>query len=89
MVLLNAKKDAIANKIAEKAIPLDVHLSNIRDAKTLEEKKIHAIAMANDFQAGGKDAFILAVGRATKMTDIDRLAYNAALKGEGMSTKRF
>jgi hypothetical protein len=87
--MINPKYDSKVTKMAARAAPLDVHLTNIRDAKTLEEKKEAAIAMANDFEVGGRDNFIKAIEGATKPMDIDRIAYNAALKGEGLGTKRF
>lgn len=86
---INAKKDAKTTKMAAKAANLQDFVQRVWAETNLECKKIVACLMAEQFEVGGKEAFIKAINDAPDKTAVDRIATNAMLKGEGMSTKRF
>lgn len=86
---INAKKDVKNAKMAERAANLERFVQAVWLQKTLDSKKGAALLMAEQFEVGGKEDFIKAVMEATSTQALDKLATNAMLKGEGMSTKRF
>jgi len=89
MATINAKADVKANKIASKATDMKPFLKRINDEMDLEKAKAIAIEMAEHFTAGGIEKFKESVLQITSRDKLLFLAYNASLKGEGMSTKRF
>lgn len=83
------KQDAQRASMAAKAEDMTTHLNRVRDAKDIEEKKSHAREMAKCFKVGGGDKFLAAINTARTPNDVDRIAYNAALKGHGLGTKLY
>lgn len=89
MSTINAKKDSKNTKMAGKAADLSTLAQAVWTEKNFEQKKAKAILMAEQFEVGGKDAFILAVQNCPNAAAVDKITGNAMLKGEGMSTKRW
>lgn len=89
MTTINARKDAQVSKMADKAADLSKLLEYVYLSTDLEEKRNLACLMADHFKVGGKEKFLQSIRSAPNAQAIDRIATNATLKGEGMSTKRF
>lgn len=87
MSTLNSKKDAQNAAMAGKAADLTPYVQKVWSVKTLEAKREAALAMAEQFEVGGREDFIKAVKASPTTAALDKLATNAMLKGEGMSTK--
>lgn len=83
------KKEGKKSEMAAKAANLKSSLDKVRDAEGLEAKKSAAKAMAKYFKVGGADQFVAKVDKATTPGQVDGLAYNAALKGEGKGAKLY
>lgn len=84
-----AKAQEDKKKVAAKASDLSSVLDAVKSATTLEDKKAAANKLAAAFTAGGKDKFLKSVANCKTPGDVDKLAYNAALKGEGHGTKLY
>jgi hypothetical protein len=84
-----AEAQAQNKKRAEKASDLSGVLDQVKKATDLDSKKAAARKLALAFTAGGKDKFLKSVDNCKTPGDVDRLAYNAALKGEGHGTKMY
>lgn len=67
---------------------LDVFLNHIRDAGSLDEMKEYARKMAQWMALGGRERFLKGVEAAKNYEQLAKLAYNTALKGEGLGVKR-
>jgi hypothetical protein len=89
MTTINAKTDVKKAAMAKKAADLTPFVQKVWSATTLEDKKQAALAMADQFEVGGREDFIKAVYAQPTPKKLDQLATNAMLKGEGMSTKGF
>lgn len=89
MSTINSKKDVQVNKMAAKAANLQAYVQEVWSASDLETKRMKACQMAEHFEVGGKEKFIDSIMTAPNAKAVDRIATNALLKGEGMSTKRF
>ena len=89
MSTINARQDAKVSKMASKAANLQSFVQEVWSAKDLETKRAKACQMAEHFEVGGKESFIDSIMTAPNAAAVDRIATNALLKGEGMSTKRF
>jgi len=89
MSTINAKRDSKVNKMAGSAANLQALVQAVWAEKEFAIKQIRALEMADAFEVGGKEDFVKAVFEQKTNADIDRLATNAMLKGEGMSTKRW
>lgn len=87
MGTINARKDQKTSKMASRAANLTPFVNRIRDEKDLVAKKQIAYEMAEQFEVGGKENFILSIQTAASASVVDRIAYNALLKGEGLSSK--
>lgn len=89
MSTINARQDAQVARVAAKATDMKSFLDRINAEPDLEKAKLIAIEMAGGFTAGGVEKFKDSVSKITTRDKLLFLAYNASLKGEGMSTKRF
>lgn len=89
MGTINAKSDSKNAKMAEKSTDMSQYLNLISLEMNLDKKKILAIEMAEHFTVGGKENFIESITNTKSVNDVDRIAFNAVLKGEGLSSKRF
>lgn len=87
--IVNVKHDTKVTKMAEKSADLQVYVKGVWRAFDLESKRIKACEMAEHFEVGGREKFIESIMSAPNAKAVDRIATNAMLKGEGMSTKRF
>lgn len=63
---------------------LDVFLDYIKNSGDVEEAKEHARRMSKWFTKGGADKFMKAIDNAKDMVEVLTIAYNTALKGEGL-----
>jgi hypothetical protein len=89
MGTISSKQDIKVNKMASRAANLQIEVQAVWMEKDIETKKLLAIKLAESFELGGKEKFIESIRTAPNAATIDRIAANAMLKGEGMSTKRF
>lgn len=89
MTIIGTKNDAKVARMAAKAADLSKLLESVYLATDLETKRNLALSMADHFTVGGKEKFMQSIRNAPNATTIDKIATNATLKGEGMSTKRF
>lgn len=83
------KKEGEKALNATKAADLVSDLDKVRDEKDLGKKKDAAKVMAKHFKVGGKEKFLSSLDAAKTAAEVDKLAYNAALKGEGKGTKLY
>lgn len=67
---------------------LSVFLKSIERAKDVEEAKTIAKRMTKFFAKGGQEKFIQNVDKQNSHAGVLKLAYNAALKGEGLGVKK-
>lgn len=63
---------------------LDVFLDYIKNSGDVEEAKEHARRMSKWFTKGGTEKFLKAIDNAKDMVGVLTVAYNTALKGEGL-----
>ena len=89
MSTINAKKDKQNAKMANRAANLQALVQAVWAEKEFAIKQIRAVEMSEAFEVGGKEDFVRAVFEQTTNAGLDKLATNAMLKGEGMSTKRW
>ena len=81
------KNDNSKTVMGNNAADMTTLLSKLRDTKDLDGKKAIAHQMAANFKVGGRDAFKANVDKCKTPGEVDKLAYNAALKGEGKGVK--
>ena len=81
------KNDSDKSQMADKANDLSMLVTKVRDAVGLEAKKSAAKAMASHFRVGGKEKYLVSVEKCKTPGQVDWLAYNATLKGEGKGVK--
>lgn len=89
MGIIKARKDQDNAKMASKASDMQQHLAKVSAEKDLDRKKLFAIEMSKYFTVGGKEKFVDSITNAKTAIDVDRISFNAVLKGEGLSSKRF
>lgn len=75
--------DPDAESVKSRAVDLKLYLDRLKKTADFEEKKQIARAMSSAFKAGGKEKFLRSLERVRTPAEVDVLAYNAALKGEG------
>lgn len=85
----DAKLDAQKAVIATKATDMKSFLDRLNAEKDLDKAKLIALEMAESFTAGGIEKFKDNVLKITSRDKLLFLAYNASLKGEGLSSKGF
>jgi hypothetical protein len=83
------RKDAQRSAVAGRAADLSALAQRVWEVKDLEQKKAAAREMASAFELGGQDKFLAAVNQCVSGSQVDKLAANAMLKGEGKGAKLY